>query len=65
MDLNNYNKKIFSDDKGNNYNNEDDDSSFDSNIIYDDDEYNILDICKNDNLYFNFWEKIYQKEFEK
>ena len=58
-------KKILSDDEGNNYNNnEDDDSSFDSNTIYEDDEYSILDSSKNDNLCCKFCEQIYENAFK-
>lgn len=57
-------KKILSDDEGNTYNNDDDDSSFDSNTIYDDDEYSILDSSKNDNLCCKFCEQIYENAFK-
>lgn len=59
-------KKILSDDEGNNYNNniDDDDSSFDSDTIYDDDEYSILDTSKNDNPCCKFCEQIYQNAFK-
>jgi hypothetical protein len=67
LDFNNFKpclKKILSDDEGNNYNNnEDDDSSFDSNTIYEDDEYSILDSSKNDNLCCQFCEQIYKNAF--